>query len=93
MPSSKSLKDSDIGVSHRAGPSLKMEKKDHAQTASYGRSKSATAYRKRQTELIKQGKFEEAQRMDINDVQSKFGDKYDKGIQQLQDYTRDLLND
>ena len=93
MPSSKSLKDSDIGVGHRDGPSLKMEKTDHAQTASYGRRKSASEYRRRQTDLIKQGKFEEAQQMDINDVRSKFGSKYDEGIQQIQDYTRNLLDD
>ena len=28
--------------------------------------------------------------MDIDDVQSKFGNKYDKGIQQMKDYTKTI---
>ena len=69
-----------------------MDTADHQKTKSWGSSKKAKQYRKEQEELIKQGKFKEAQQMDINDVRSKFGNKYDEGIKQMQDYTEELLN-
>jgi RHS repeat-associated protein len=72
------------------GPAIRMEPTDHAKTASYGSSKSAKAYRAKQGELIKKGKFQEAQNMDVNDVQSQFGSKYDTGIKQAQDYTKTI---
>ena len=88
MPSKEALKES--GVSKNEGPAIKMDPADHQQTASYGNSAEAQAYRAKQAELIKQGKFQDAQKMDVNDVQSKFGDKYNKGIQQAQDYTKTI---
>jgi hypothetical protein len=72
------------------GPAISMSKEDHRQTASWGSSKEAKAYRQEQKKLIEQGKFGEAQQMDIKDVQSKFGNKYDGAIQQMQDYTKSL---
>jgi len=39
-----------------------------------------------QKELIDQGKFKEAVQMDINDIHSKFGDKYDKAIGEMLTY-------
>jgi hypothetical protein len=56
-------------------------------TASWGSSKDAKAHRGQQKELIDAGKFKEAQDMDISDVQSKFGDKYDVQIQEMKEYT------
>lgn len=67
-----------------------MEKADHRQTASWGSSKEAKAYRAEQKKLIDKGDFKGAQQMDIKDVRAKFGDKYDKGIQQMEDYTKKL---
>jgi len=64
-----------------------MGVEDHRETASWGSSREAQAYRAEQRALIEQGRFEEAQQMDIKDAQSKFGDKYDEGIKQMQDYT------
>ena len=72
------------------GPGARMETADHQQTASWGSSKEAKAYRQQQKELIEQGKFEEAQQMDIDDVRSKFGNKYDEGIEQMKKYTETL---
>lgn len=65
---------------------------DHRRTASWGPSDSAAVYRQRQKELIDQGKFREAQQMDIDDVRQKFGNKYESGLQQMVKYTDDLLN-
>ncbi|OCH47765.1 hypothetical protein A6D96_17790 [Vibrio cyclitrophicus] len=67
-----------------------MDKADHRQTASWGNSKEARTYRQQQKELIEKGDFRGAQQMDINDVQSKFGSRYDSGIKQMQDYTDTL---
>jgi len=59
-------------------------------TASFGSSKEARAYREQQKTLIEQGRFREAQQMDIIDIQSKFGGKYDEAIKQMLDYTKYL---
>lgn len=77
-------------LSKNSGPSLWMETSDHRRTQSFRRSREADDYRNQQKELIEQGKFQEAQQMDIDDIRSKFGDKYDLGIQELQNYTQEL---
>jgi RHS repeat-associated protein len=74
-------------LSREKGPAIRMEPEEHAKTASFGSSKEAKAYRAKQGELIKKGNFKEAQEMDVKDVQSKFGNKYDAAIKQAQDYT------
>jgi len=65
------------------GPSVWMEKPDHKKTASWGSGKEAQAYRRRQADLIKQGKLREAIQMDIDDIRAKFGSKYDENIRQM----------
>ncbi len=70
------------------GPSLAMLPEDHRLTASWGSSPAAQAYRQAQANLIAQGNFQAAQQMDIADVRSKFGSKYDAGIQQMLNYSR-----
>ena len=77
-------------LSEGEGPAIRMEKGDHRQTASCGRSKKANAYRAKQESLIKQGKFREAVKMDIKDLRSKFGNKYDKGIGEMWKYINKL---
>lgn len=67
-----------------------MRKADHQQTASWGNSRDARAYRARQKELIDQGRFREARQMDIDDVQGKFGDTYSEAIDQMRRYTDGL---
>ena len=74
-------------LSKEKGPSVVMDKADHRRTKSWGNSKEAQKYRTEQKDLIKQGKFKEAQQMDVDDVRSKFGSKYDQGIEQMRDYT------
>ena len=75
------------------GPGIRMEKGDHMETASWGSSKAAVEYREKQRQLIDEGKFKEAQQMDIEDVREKFGDKYDKAIEEMQAYTDELLEE
>jgi hypothetical protein len=64
-----------------------MKVDDHRMTGSWGSSREARAYRKRQAELLEQGKFSEAQKMDVDDVRAKFGDKYNEAIDQMLKYT------
>lgn len=72
------------------GPAIVMDYEDHRQTASCGRSKEAQEYRAKQKELIEQGKFREAMQMDIDDIHEKFGTKYDKEINQMLEYYKEL---
>lgn len=72
------------------GPAISMEKGEHRQTASWGNSREARAYRSQQAQLIQRGDFKGAQQMDINDVRSKFGEKYDNAINQMLDYSKTL---
>ena len=82
--------DSVSPLSKGKGPGIRMDTPDHYGTASWGRSKEAQAYRARQKELIDQGRFKEAQQMDIDDVRSKFGRKYEQHIRQMRKYTEEI---
>ena len=72
------------------GPAIKMDKDDHRQTASCGKSRDAREYREQQRECIDQGNFREAIQMDIDDIHEKFGDKYDGAISEMLDYVKHL---
>jgi hypothetical protein len=78
-------------LSRRKGPGWRMDPADHMNTKSWGSSKSAQAYRAEQKALIEQGRFREAQQMDIVDSHEQFGSKYDEGIRQALEYT-DTIN-
>ena len=77
------------GLSVNDGPAIVMDKADHRQTASCGNSLEAREYRAKQEALIKEGKFEEAMQMDIDDIHEKFGDKYDDAIAQMTEKARE----
>ena len=74
------------------GPAILMDATDHRQTASYGSSKQAQAYRAQQQQLIAKGDFEGAFNMDVADIQIKFGSKYDAAISQAREYLRSIPN-
>lgn len=69
------------------GPAIVMDTPDHQKTASWGNSKEAQKYRNQQKQLVNEGKFKDAQQMDILDIQNKFGKKYDEHINQMQQFT------
>lgn len=77
------------GLNLNDGPAIVMDKADHRQTASCGSSQEAREYRAQQEALIKEGKFEEAMQMDIDDIHDKFGDKYDDAIAQMKERARE----
>jgi len=72
------------------GPAIAMEKNDHRETASCGNSREAQEYRAMQKELVDKGEFRKALQMDIEDIQEKFGDKYDSQIKQMLEYVDTL---
>jgi RHS repeat-associated protein len=80
--------DSVTSLSKESGPSIAMLKDDHRMTASWGNSREARAYRAQQVELVGNGKFMDAVRMDVRDIQSKFGTKYNQAINQMMDYMK-----
>jgi len=84
--------DSTSDIDRNDGPAIKMTNEDHAETASYGSSRDAREYREKQRELIEQGKFMEALKMDIEDIIEKFGDKYNEEIKQMLDYVKELID-
>ncbi len=61
-------------------PAIKMSKEDHALTASFRNSTNAIKYRGEQAALIAKGNMQAAIQMDIDNIRSLFGNKYDKGI-------------
>lgn len=79
-------------LSKNDGPSLWMTAEDHSKTASWRNSKEARNYRKQQKNLIAQGQFQDAQQMDVDDIRSKFGDKYDVGLKEAQRYTGERVD-
>ena len=74
-------------LSEADGPAIRMSPEDHRKTASYGGRLGSPQqiYRDKQFGLIKQGKFDDAFMMDVDDIQSKFGNKYDDAILQAMD--------
>jgi hypothetical protein len=47
----------------------------------------------KQEKLINDGMFDAAKKMDIDDVQSLFGDKYNDAIDQMKNYTDSIPED
>lgn len=74
------------GLERPDGPCIAMLKEDHRQTASCGMTRDAKKYRAQQAELIQAGDTKGAVKMDIEDIQGKFGNRYDGAIQEMLDY-------
>jgi len=80
--------DSVNGLESSEGPAITIKKSDHKMTASYDNIKGAKDYRKKQLELISDGRFMEAFEMDVDDIKRKFGNKYDKRIEDARAYAQ-----
>ena len=74
------------GLERLDGPCIVMLKEDHRQTASCGMTRDAKKYREQQAEFIQTGDTKGAVKMDIEDIQCKFGNRYDGAIQEMLDY-------
>ena len=73
-------------VSTSKMPAIQMDKADHMKTASWGSSKAAQQYQRQQRNLIAKGKLREAFMLDVLDIRSKFGSKYDAAIAEAAAY-------
>jgi hypothetical protein len=67
-------------------PAFRMEIADHATTKSYALVKGSRKYIAAQRAMVESGNFRGAVNMDISDVQSRFGAKYNQGIQEMLNY-------
>lgn len=72
------------------GPAIRMTVDDHGKTASWGSSKQAIEYRQQQAALIKNKNYKAAIQMDIDDIHSKFGNKYDEAITEMLEYAESI---
>lgn len=72
------------------GPTISMEKEDHRKTASWGPGENSKRYREKQRQLIEDGRFRDAVQMDVDDIRSKFGEKYDDAIGEMLEYVDEL---
>ncbi|MFC4956797.1 RHS repeat-associated core domain-containing protein [Streptomyces mauvecolor] len=70
-------------LSKYSGPSVRMDYADHRAVYSTGSSLESKAWRMRQKELIDGGDFRGAIQMDVNDIRSRFGNKYDEAITEM----------
>ncbi|WP_344383689.1 RHS repeat-associated core domain-containing protein, partial [Streptomyces thermolineatus] len=75
--------DPDLKMS--TGPAIRMEYKDHRDFISTGSGLESQAWRATQRDLIKQGKFDEAMKMDIDEIRKEYGTKYDAAIKEMVD--------
>ena len=71
-------------------PCIRILRLDHKLTGSYGRYAVSCNYRKKQIELIKQGKIRELIQDEINFIRSRFGSKYDKELEEMLKYVKKL---
>ncbi|SFE57439.1 Pretoxin HINT domain-containing protein [Actinopolyspora alba] len=70
-------------LAHHSGPAIRMDIADHRALYSTGGSLPAQAWRTRQKELVDAGDFRGAMQMDVDDIRSRFGSKYDEAIREM----------
>jgi RHS repeat-associated protein len=88
MPAQASYKSLGLGggdLNPRYGPSIRMEYDDHRNFISTGSGPGPDAWRAQQSSLIRQGKFDEAIKMDIDEIRRVHGPKYDSAIKEMVD--------
>jgi RHS repeat-associated protein len=86
MPAQASYKGIlNLGTDAPWGPSIRMEYDDHRRFISTGSDPAAVAWRAKQRDLILQGKFDVAMKMDIGKIRKEYGTKYDAAIKEMVD--------
>ncbi|MFI2235388.1 DUF6531 domain-containing protein [Streptomyces chrestomyceticus] len=73
-------------LSYGAGPAIRMEYDDHRAFISTGTGRGPDKWRADQRALIAQGKFDEAMKMDIDEIRRVHGTKYDAAIKEMVDH-------
>ncbi|GAQ57514.1 DUF6531 domain-containing protein [Streptomyces acidiscabies] len=67
------------------GPAIRMDAEDHRELTSTGSSKESEQWRANQRQLIDAGRWDEAMKMDIDEIRELYGDKYDTHIKDMVD--------
>jgi len=76
-----------VGVRTGVMPAIQMDAADHRMTASHGNmGRAGRQYRDAQQRLIRRGNLRGAFMMDVIDIRSKFGDKYDAALAEAAAY-------
>lgn len=70
----------------RLGASIRMDPQDHILTASFGHSAYSLRYTAAQRELVGRGGYLRALKMDVDNIRSLFGDRYDGQIRSMLAY-------
>ncbi|RLL66095.1 putative T7SS-secreted protein [Streptomyces sp. Z26] len=73
-------------LSYGAGPAIRMEYQDHRDFISTGSNLESRHWRRQQEDLIRQGQFDEAMKMDIDEIRREHGTKYDGAIKEMIDH-------
>ncbi|MEV8098547.1 hypothetical protein [Kitasatospora sp. NPDC085879] len=75
------------GISRYTAPAIEMDTADHRMTRSWGAGSDAVDWRKKQTDLLLDGKFRQAITMDVNDIRGLLPaggkEKYDDAIKEM----------
>ncbi|WP_229814817.1 SpvB/TcaC N-terminal domain-containing protein [Shewanella hanedai] len=80
--------DSINGIKRARGPSIQMLKEDHKNTSSWGNSAESQAYKAEVKSLIKSSQMRKAMAMEVRDVKSQFGRKYNQATKEMLDYAK-----
>lgn len=67
-------------IKHGDGASFRMIKNDHQNSGSWGSRTTSKKYRKKQKKYLQKGEYKKALKMDIEDIQDKYGKLYDQGL-------------
>lgn len=74
-------------------PAIIITKKDHEKTRSYGKKLSSLKFQKSQKKLINEKKYTQAFENEKNDIISNFGSRYNKQLNQVENYVQTLIGD
>ncbi len=73
-------------LDHHDAPAIRMSEADHSQTGSHGhQGNDGKEWRAKQKALVDAGHHDAALQMGVDDVKSKFGNKYDSEIKAMHD--------
>ncbi|WP_051366930.1 LamG-like jellyroll fold domain-containing protein [Hamadaea tsunoensis] len=82
MPSSQANTEV-FGIPEGQGLAIQMDEADHVLTESWGRGYAGELHRAEQMYLLRQGRLTEALDMDILNIKSMFGNKYDAAMNEM----------
>ena len=85
IPSMGSIKDAGFVVSPGNMTVVRKMFADHRKYISTGTSRAAALFRAKETELLRNGQFDEAFDLNVEAMRSQFGNRYDKYIEQARE--------